>query len=439
MQEARWYDDVPFGVTRHALAGLALVVVCLGGFGWWAMRAPLAAAVISAGSFVATGQNQIVQHLEGGVIKEFFVREGDHVAAGQPLLRLDETHAQATRRELYLRSVRLAAMRSRLLATAAGDERLVYPEALRALADDPEIAAMLAAQQPAFLATRTSLLNDIGQVERNIEALLARRLGYERQKASYQEISTIFNAELASKESLFAQGLTPRDNITVLQRAALDTAGQLARMEAEIAEIDRMNEKYATQIRAARDKYREVTLTELQSVEAELESVRENIRKADSTLERTTLRAPVAGVVVRLHYHTPGGVIEPGRVIAELLPADVPLIVETFVQRNDIDAVQPGQQAAVRLVGLNQRTTPVLEGLVEYVSADAVAQTAGATTREAYIVRVSLGATELARLPKGALKSGMPVEIMIRTEVRSFANYIIKPVLDSMNRAFREQ
>lgn len=434
-----WYAEVPFGVSRIALWGFGLMAVFIGGFGYWAIQAPLAAAVIASGSFVATGQNQMVQHLEGGIIKEILVREGDPVEAGQILLLLDETAAQATKRELYLRSVRLRAVQARLLALAGEADRLAFPPDLAALDSDEEIHAILQAQYPAFLASRAGLLNDIGQVERNIAALQARRHGYDLQKESYTKISAIFSTELQDKESLLSRGLTARDTITSLQRAALDTAGQLARMEAEIEEIDRMNEKYSAQIRSARDKYREATLAELQSVEAELESVRENMRKAEKILERTDLRAPVSGTVVRLHYHTPGGVIEPGRVIAELLPADAPLLVETFVQRADIDVVQVGQEASVKLVGMNQRTTPVLTGRVDYVSADAVAQNATNATREVYVVRSSLPASELARVPHLRLKSGMPVEIMIKTDERSFAQYIIKPVIDSMSRAFREQ
>ncbi len=438
-QQNDWYAEVPFGVSRIALWGFGLMAVFIGGFGYWAIRAPLAAAVIASGSFVATGQNQMVQHLEGGIIKEILVREGDPVEAGQILLLLDETAAQATKRELYLRSVRLRAVQARLLALAGEADKLVFPPDLAALDEDEEINAILQAQHPAFLASRAGLLNDIGQVERNIAALQARRHGYDLQKESYTKISAIFSTELQDKESLLSRGLTARDTITSLQRAALDTAGQLARMEAEIEEIDRMNEKYSAQIRSARDKYREATLAELQSVEAELESVRENMRKAEKILERTDLRAPVSGTVVRMQYHTPGGVIEPGRVIAELLPADAPLLVETFVQRADIDVVQVGQEASIKLVGMNQRTTPVLKGRVDYVSADAVAQNATNATREVYVVRSSLPASELARVPHLRLKSGMPVEIMIKTDERSFAQYIIKPVIDSMSRAFREQ
>jgi HlyD family secretion protein len=167
--------------------------------------------------------------------------------------------------------------------------------------------------------------------------------------------------------------------------------------------------------------------------------VREQLNKAENVLSRTELLAPVAGTVVRLYYHTAGGVIEPGRAVAEILPADAPLIVETLISRSDIDSVQVGQEATIKLNGLNQRTTPVLSGRVDYVSADAVATGEPASGREAYVVRASLTRDELRRVRHFTPKPGMPVEIMIRTETRSFAQYIAKPVIDSMSRAFREQ
>lgn len=434
-----WYRDVPHSVRGQAAFGFGLMALFLGGFGYWAVQAPLAAAVIAQGSFVATGQNQILQHLEGGVIGEILVKEGDWVEAGQTILHLDETLARATKRDLYLRAIRQMATEARLLATGRGDQVLVFPDSLTALRDDLEINEVLAAQQPAFLATRTSLANDIAQVERNIAALEARRRGYVLQAASFQSIQGIFAEELANKDALMTRGLTSRDTITALQRASLDAQGQAARMEAEIEEIDRMREKYAAQIRSTHDKYREAALLELQAVQAELASLRENIRKAENVLNRTEVKAPVSGAIVRLHYHTPGGVIEPGRVIAEILPSAAPLIVETLIPRSDIDVVAPGQEASIRMVGLNQRTTPILRGKVDYVSADAVTRGTATLEREVYVLRASISPTEFARIPHVTLKSGMPVEIMIQTEARSFAQYLAKPILDSMSRAFREQ
>ena len=436
----QWYDSVPRSIRWHAIFGLTLMVVAFGSFGVWAFRAPLAAAVIAQGSFVATGQNKIVQHLEGGIISQILVREGDSVAAGAPILKLDETLAEATKRELTIRQARLEATEARLMAQHLDQDRLVYDEALESQRGDPEVATILESQKLAFSVARSGLHNDIALIERNMDALVARQRGYVLQRQSLEAQLQIVLDDLKIKDSLLEGGMVARDKVTMLRRAELEATGQLARIEAEILEIDEMRQKFQTQIDKTRDEYSKAALAELQAIQAEAESVREQVRKAANVLNRTEVLAPVSGTVVRLYYHTSGGVIETGRAIAEILPDDAPLIIETLVPRGDIDSVKIGQKATARLIALNQRTTPILNGTVEYVSADAVASDTGQQARrEAYVVRVSLTPAELARVQNFAPKPGMPVEIMIKTEERTFAQYIAKPVLDSMSRAFREQ
>ena len=436
----QWYDSVPRSIRWHAIFGLTLMVVAFGSFGVWAFRAPLAAAVIAQGSFVATGQNKIVQHLEGGIISQILVREGDSVAAGAPILKLDETLAEATKRELTIRQARLEASEARLSAQHLDQDRLVYDDALESQRGDPEVATILESQKLAFSVARSGLHNDIALIERNMDALVARQRGYVLQRQSLEAQLQIVLDDLKIKDSLLEGGMVARDKVTMLRRAELEATGQLARIEAEILEIDEMRQKFQTQIDKTRDEYSKAALAELQAIQAEAESVREQVRKAANVLNRTEVLAPVSGTVVRLYYHTSGGVIETGRAIAEILPDDAPLIIETLVPRGDIDSVKIGQKATARLIALNQRTTPILNGTVEYVSADAVASDTGQQARrEAYVVRVSLTPAELARVQNFAPKPGMPVEIMIKTEERTFAQYIAKPVLDSMSRAFREQ
>lgn len=437
---AEWYAEVPRSIRGHAIFGLALMLVAFGGFGVWAFGAPLAAAIISQGSFVATGQNKIVQHLEGGIIQEILVTEGATVIEGEPVLRLDETLAKASKRELFLRQVRLAATEARLLAQHRGLDRLTLPADVLNFAADPEVATILDSQRLAFDVAASGRANDLMLIERNIDALDARQNGLARQLATFAGQLQLLDEELASKDDLLEAGLTRRDAVTALRRMRLDAQGQVARLEAEAAELVEMRAKFGTQIEKTRDEYSRAALTEMQAVQAELESVREQMRKAENVLARTEVLAPVSGTVVRLYYHTAGGVIETGLPIAEILPDDAPLIIETLVPRSDIDSVKVGQIATVRLVALNQRTTPILDGRVEYVSADAVAQAAGQqAVREVYVVRVTLPQTELARVPDFVPKPGMPAEIMIKTEERTFAQYIAKPIADSMARAFREK
>ena len=227
--------------------------------------------------------------------------------------------------------------------------------------------------------------------------------------------------------------------MNTIRRVQAEAEGQLARLQAEASEISQMLLKYEEQISRTRAAYREAALDELGVIEADLESVREKARQARSVLDRAVVRAPVTGTVVRLHYHTPGGVIETGEPIAEILPADAPLIIEAQIPRTEIDSVVTGQNATVRLVALNQRTTPVLNGEVFYLSADSLIEDTNGAPQEVYLARISLEPEEIERVRGFIPTPGMPAEIMIQTEERTFAAYIAKPVTDSMSRAFREQ
>ncbi|NOC46374.1 HlyD family type I secretion periplasmic adaptor subunit [Ruegeria sp. HKCCD7559] len=434
-----WYAEVPRSINRLIVIGVVLLVVCFGGFGVWSFSAPLAAAVIAQGSFVATGRNKIVQHLEGGIIEDIKVVEGQAVQAGQVLMTLDQTSAQANERELHIRKLRLQAMTERLLAEYGERDRLVFSQALVKASDDPEVMAILDGQKLSFDVSRKTLLNDLALLERNMEALKIRSSGFEAQLDSMARRAEILQEEFEAKSQLFEKGLVRKGELNTIRRVQAEAEGQQARLQAEAAEINQMLLKYDEQIARTRSAYREAALDELGVIEADLESVREKSRQARSVLDRAVVRAPVTGTVVRLHYHTPGGVIETGEPIAEILPADAPLIIEAQIPRTEIDSVVTGQTATVRLIALNQRTTPVLYGEVFYISADALLEDSTGVPQEVYLARVSLTPDELQRVRGFVPTPGMPAEIMIQTEERTFAAYIAKPVSDSMSRAFREQ
>ncbi|WP_377507008.1 HlyD family type I secretion periplasmic adaptor subunit [Octadecabacter sp. R77987] len=438
-EPAEWYADVPRSVTKHITFGILLFILTFGGFGAWALRAPLAAAVIAQGSFVATGRNKIVQHLEGGIIHEILVEEGDTVVEGQPLLLLDETAALATERELFLRQVRLEAMEARILAEHGGATALVFPAHIEALRSDYAIASMLDAQKVTFDAAARQLHNDISLLEQSIEALTVRATGYDYQLISTRTQLDILREDMTAKEQLLERGLIRRSEVNTIRRAMAEAEGQIGRLTAEIDEITEVTQRYEAQIAQTISERQGAALDELQVVQSELESVREQVRRAENILSRSEVVAPVSGTIVTLHYHTAGGVIESGKAIAEILPAGEPLIIEVSIPRTEVDVVQKGQEATVRLTGLNARTTPVLLGEVFYVSADSIVDRSQEMAQEVYVARVSVPPEQLDRVRGFTPTPGMPAEIMIQTEERTFFQYLMKPISDSMNRAFREQ
>ena len=433
-----WYDDVPRSVSRHMVFGVLLMLVSFGGFGMWATQAPLAAAVVSQGSFIATGRNKIVQHLEGGIIKGIYVAEGDTVTAGQVLLRMDETAALGQERELFLRQVRLEVAKARYLAEYEQAAELVYPPNLAALRADLEIATMIEAQSLAFKVSMQGLRNDIGLLERSIDALEIRANGYESQLSATQQQLDIMNEELADKRFLLGQGLIRRTDLNVVRRAVAEAEGQIGRLSAEIAEIQEVRNRYNAQIEQLVGEHRDRALDEVNAADVELDGIREQVRTAREVLRRIEIVAPVSGTIVRLYYHTAGGVVESGKAIVEILPSEEPLIIETQVLRTEIDSVHIGFPATIRLSALNQRTTPVLNGSVFYVSADTVSDAAEGS-QEVYVARISIDAEELQRVPGFTPTPGMPAEVMIQTAERTFVQYLAKPIIDSMSRAFREQ
>ncbi len=439
-QTTEWYRDVPRSVRRHSLFGILLLVAALGGFGAWAFQAPLKAAVISQGTFVATGNNKVIQHLEGGIIAEILVAEGDRVAAGDTLLRLDTTASQAVEQELFLRRARLEGMNARLTAQAEGHERMLVPAFLEEHAHLPTVAEMITDQQYAFDVTWRKLHQDLAILQGNLTALELRVRGYTAQHDGLAETLAIIEEELDGKTTLLEKGLMRADPIHALRRARADGEGQRGRLEAQIAETEALIARHREEVEQVRTAYLHNAVADLDTIRAELDSVREHYRNARQVHRRAAIDAPVSGTVVQLNYNTPGGVIEGGKVIAEILPADVPLIIEVSVPRTEIDVVTLGQPATVRLVALNQRTTPVLYGEVFYISADALRETGGDAAREVYLARIELPAEEFARVPGGFVPlPGMPAEVMIQTAERTFAQYIAKPITDSMARAFREQ
>ncbi|MCB1336566.1 MAG: HlyD family type I secretion periplasmic adaptor subunit [Maritimibacter sp.] len=433
-----WDADVPRGVRTHVIAGILIVLASFGGFGTWAVTAPLAAAVMSPGSFVATGRNKLIQHLEGGIITEIDVAEGDRVIAGQPLLRLDQTSALAAQRAFFLRRVRLEAMEARILAEYEAEPQLLFPSHLLDGPVDPEVETILDNQLLSFTVARTQLENDIDLIARNIAVLDQRIRGYDAQYEALAKQIALLDEDRAAKAALLDRGLVRRSELNAIERALADAEGQFGRIEAEVAENREMIAKYEAQKRQALDTYRQAALDELETVQGELDTVREKERDAQSVLNRVVVAAPVAGTVVRLNYSSVGGVIEPGKVIAEILPTDVPLIIETTVARTDIDAVKVGQPAGVMLTALNRRTTPVLNGEVFYLSADAVVQDTGGQGQEIYVARIQIPVSELDRVSGFTPVPGMPVQVMIQTAERTFLQYLMKPMTDSMQRAFRE-
>ncbi|MBY4614845.1 HlyD family type I secretion periplasmic adaptor subunit [Rhizobium redzepovicii] len=437
--QLEWYSDVPRSIRMHSIVGLTVLFTSFGGFGFWAATAPLASAVLAQGSFVATGNNKIVQHLEGGIIKEMRVSEGDTVREGDILLTLDPTASRSNERMLQLRRLRLEAVVTRLRAEAQGLREFHLPAIVTKEAGDPDINAIIQSQNIVFHSKQIKLEEQLNLIEKNIQSLEYRFAGYTGQKESFERQLSLLTEERDSKARLVKVGYMRKTDLLAIERAIADAMGDIARLNGEINESEAEIAKFRQEAVIAVNSNKQAALDALETAESDLDSVREQMREAAGVLERTTIRSPVSGTVVRSYFHTAGGVITTGKPIMEILPAHVPLILEAQVLRTSIDQLREGEMASVRLTALNRRTTPVLEGKVFYVSADSIEENAGLSVKDVYIVRVAIPDSEIARVHNFHPVPGMPAEVLIQTSERTFFEYISKPITDSMSRAFKER
>lgn len=436
-----WSADIPRSTRGAIFYGIAVIAVFVSVFGIWGIAAPISGAVVSTGYFVASGQNKIMQHLEGGVIAGILVSEGDLVRKGQEIITLDQTAAAAELRRLDLRAARLAAMEARLDAEIAGASRISFPETLRAEAQaDPDIAEIIAAQTETFEARRRHVESEISTLSAGIDGLNERIRGAQAQRAAIERQIAIIAEELEGKEKLLNDGFVRLPEVLALRRAQAGLDGEVGRLVGDMGDsrerIARINE----QILSVRNAAAKVAVEQSQEVEAELKDVRERRRAAADMVERSAIIAPEDGIIVKMRYHTPGGVIEAGSPVAEIVPLDADLVIQARVRPQDIDSVRLGQSASVRLTALNKRTTPMVEGHVTYVSADALPAELGreASGQDGFVARIRLDPRSLAKVSDFAPTPGMPAEVYIKTRERSFAEYLLQPVKDSMARAFRE-
>ena len=437
-----WHADLPRSTRGATIAGIVIIATTVMGFGVWGNTAPIAGAVVASGVFVATGQNKTIQHLEGGMIRDIMVHEGDTVEPGQILLELDQTTAKAEMQRLLLRNARLTAVDTRLQAQVREEDEVHFPPELTGEIRDPEIRNIVNAQLLAFTAQRNNLNSDIAGIRDSIKALEERIAGSKIQLTGVQRQIALVDEDIKTKEHLLAAGLVRKPDVLVLQRTEANLEGEVGRIMGDIGDSKERIARAVEQINGVRKTAIKTAVEQMHEVRGELVDVRERMLSAKGILDRTTIRAPVKGVVVKLRFHTRGGVVEPGKPIMELLPLNEPLIIEARVRPQDIDSVKHGQEAVVRLTALSQRVTPMVSGDVIYLSADTVAdekksQQTGPS--DIYVVRVRLHNQEVAAIRGFNPTPGMPAEVFIKTSERTFFQYLMKPIEDSMSRAFRER
>jgi HlyD family secretion protein len=423
---------------EHELrTGLRALIVVGGLGGGWMALVPLSGAVVVPGNLVVQSNVKTIQHPTGGVVAQIPVKNGMRVNAGDLLLRLDATQAQASLQVVSKQLDDARAKIARLIAERDGLPRPAVPVELSTRLEDNNVKTLLASEASLFKARVTARESQKELLQSKVSQLGEEIAGLDAQVGSKGKQLELITGELGGVQELFDKRLVPLARLTTLQRENARIEGERGQLISTIAETkSKIDEAKLQIVKIDQDARTEIVkdLGETQGKEAELS---ERSIAARDVLDRIEMRAPTSGVVHQLAAHTIGGVIRPGDAIMEVVPDSDDLQIEAKLQPNDIDQVRKGQHAYVRFSAFNQRTTPQLLGEVSFVSPDTTRDQQ--TNQPYFTVRITLPEEERRRLAGLQLVSGMPAEVFMQTGSRTMLSYLFKPIVDQLQRAFVER
>lgn len=417
--------------------GLAAIVLGVGVFGTWAALAPLDAAVVAHGTLVVESKRKTVQHLEGGIIRELLVRDGQSVTEGQPVIRLDPTRAQANVAVAQGQLDAAMALDGRLSAERDKAKDISFAPELLARSSDPQVKQLIDVQRRQFLERRLSLENQIAINDQRIEQLRAQIQGFRVLEQSKLEQIQLYEGQLVGLRDLEKKGFFPKSRLLEMERDLARIKGDRGNDVQSIARSEMAIGETKLQTAQLRQKFTEDVLAQLRDTQNQIADLRQRVVAAQDVLSRLDILAPQSGVVQNMKITTPGGVVQPGQALMEIVPVDDRLIVEAQVTPNDIEAIHLGQAAELRFSTLNARRTPALDAKVITATPDRlVDERSGAPY---FMIKLEVVPGQEDRLGDLKLQAGLPVDAMVKVAPRSALEYMVQPLTEHIFRALTER
>ena len=422
-------------LNQYLAIGWGVVALVFGGLIAWSVFAPFEGAVLTAGQISVASNQQAVQHLEGGIVREIYVREADAVTEGQKLLSLDATATGASLQALEARLFGLLGTEARLIAERDGTSELTLRPGFESLTSRPDIQAVLASQKSLMTARNNNLGTQGTILRQRIDQLNTRIAGMQNEITAKDDQIALVDDEITRFETLMERGQAVITRILALKRDRARLQGEKDALTSDIAATRVQIGEARSEIARLDQDNTETLLTELREIQTQIDELAEERLGLLDRSGRLDIVAPRAGRVLGIRAHTVGGVIRASEPIMYIVPENDRLIAKVRISPADIDKISVGQSARLRFSAFNQDETPQVDGTVTAVSADAITEEAtGATFYEVMI-----------EIPEDALASngfqllpGMPVEASLTTESRNVLSYLVKPLTDSVSRTFRE-
>lgn len=422
---------------RFTRLGRWLVLLGFGGFVLWAALAPLDKGVSVSGNVVVAGSRQVVQHQLGGLIERILVRDGDTVSAGQVLVQMDATQTRSQRESLYAQYINARASEARLSAERDGQASIQLASDLLAAETDPWVASALQLQRQLLTSRRDALRMEVDGLKENIAGAQAMLQGVRDSMTHKEEQRAAMAEQLKGQRELAREGYLSRNRLLETERLYAQLNGTIAEDLGNLGRTQRQVLELKLRIGQRQGEYQRDLRQQLSDTQLKAQDLASRLRAADFELANTQVRAPAAGTVVGLSVFTPGGVISPGQQLMEIVPNDVPLLVDARAPVELVDKLHPGLEVELLFVAFSQSKTPRVAGTLTLVSADRLEDEK--TGEPYYKVRAQVSDAGMQQLAGEAIRPGMPVQAFVRTGERSLLSYLFKPLLDRTHMAMAEE
>ncbi|MEZ5719633.1 MAG: HlyD family type I secretion periplasmic adaptor subunit [Nitrospirota bacterium] len=422
---------------RAGRIGLWALAIGFGGFLLWAGLAPLDEGVPGQGVVAIDTKRKAVQHLSGGIVKEVLVGEGDEVKEGQLLIRLDEAVARANYEGARQRYLGLRAMQGRLVAEQSGAAKISFHPDLEKAGADPLIRQQMQNQEQLFMTRRSLLRSDLQSIEESIQGQQGLLQAYAGMLANRRNQLSLINEELGNLRGLVKEGYAPRNRQLEMERMAADSSTAIADLQGNTVRAQRAMGELRQRAISRQQEYRREVETQLADVSREVLSEEQKFKAVSNDLERTEIKAPVAGQVVSLAVQTVGGVIQSGQKLMDIVPENEALLLEARVAPHLIDRVHAQLPVDVRFNSFAHSPQLVVQGKVVSVSGDLL--TEPQTGVSYYLARVQVTPEGLKTLGKRQLHPGMPVEVVFKTGERSLLTYLLHPLIKRVSASMKEE
>ena len=418
-----------------AIAGYALITGTFVVVGGWSAVAKLDSAITAQGVVSAETNRKTVQHLEGGIIREILVREGQHVRKDEVLFKLDLTAPEAGY-ELQRNQLDSAiAQEARLIAERDGTEEISFPSELTVRKNNPNVAGAISDQIAQFKERKASQKNQTDILESKIDQYNSEIEGLRQERTGTANQLKYINEELVSVQWLFDRQLTQKSRLMSLDREKSRLEGLIGRSVADESKAQNGISEARLQIGQTRRKFQEDVASSMLETRQKINDLREKVRVARDVLSRVDVTSPATGVVQNLHIFTTGGVIKPGEALLDVVPEHDPLIVQAHVQPQDTENLQTGMAAEIRFPSFHTRILPIISGHVESVSRDRLTDEA---TKQPYFL-AQVVADDIPGAVKERLSAGMPADVIFPTGERTVLDYLVRPLKDRLHGVMREK